>query len=277
MTAVAVAMCVVAMGLGALLIVAARRPLPCLRSRGAPLWTRHVSRWLWLSGSAGIVAWLVTSLPILIVATPLVAAVVRWLLSSPKNSEVELLEALDRWLRALSSLLTSGKSIIDALRISRRSAPALLEPHLSLALQRLDERWSVREALQAMADDLASPQTDAVLAGLILAHERGGGGVSATLVALADSVQDQLRAWREIEAEREKPRVVVRQVTGLSLVVIGVGLVIGRGYFAPYRTPAGQGILGALLCAYAGSLVYLRRLTAARRRARILVRKHADA
>lgn len=262
-----------ALGLGIAIVVASlRTPVPprrLHRPRRTRWWARNRGRLL-LGLAGGVVTSWVSSIPVTLVAVPVLVVVISWLLETPPNRELDLLEAMDRWIRALGTSISAGRSVTDAIRSSRRTAPALLRDPLSLVLRRLDERWTLREALNSMAKDMGSPSVDAVLAALILAADRGGTGVSTTLIALADSTQDQLRAWREIEAERAKPRIVVRQVTMLSAIVLGLGFVAGGGYFAPYRTARGQAILVLLLVAYAASLVVLRRMTTPRARARIL-------
>lgn len=241
-------------------------------STGVKMLTNGQGRWLLLGVGAGVVAFALTGWLVLLGAVPVMVVAGRALLATPPNREIALLEALDRWVRALAATMPTGLSVVDALRSTRRQTPALLGPSLDLALRRLDERWTTREALLQMADELASPQTDAVIAALILAAERGGTGATATLNGLADSIQGRLAAAREIETERAKPRIVVRQVTVIMLAVLGVALVVGRGFFAPYGTPLGQVLLAGLLAAYLGSLAMLRRLTTPRRSERILRR-----
>ncbi|MFZ0531029.1 MAG: hypothetical protein WAL91_10910, partial [Propionicimonas sp.] len=101
---------------------------------------------------------------------------------------------------------------------------------------------------------------------------RGGTGAAATLAALADNIQDRLRALREIETERAKPRIVVRQVTAVTLVVLGLALAFGGQFFEPYSSGLGQLLLTMLVGAYLGSLLFLRRMTTPRPRPRILSR-----
>ncbi len=209
---------------------------------------------------------------LLVLIAPAVALVLPMLLSAPQNRELELLQAIDRWVRMLGSLLTTGRSIVDAVRISSRQAPVLLSPSLHRLTARLDERWTIEQALLAMADELDSPDADAVLAALALAAQRGGTGASATLAALADSLQDRLRALREISTERAKPRFVVRQVTLITATVLGLALIFGGSFFAPFGSPTGQLLLAVLVGAYLGSLLFLRRMTLPRRRQRILGR-----
>ncbi|MFT3860026.1 type II secretion system F family protein [Micropruina sp.] len=212
----------------------------------------------------------ITGLTATVLVAPLAAVGLPLLLGAPSNRDVELLQALDRWIRSLAAMLPTGRSITDAIRLSQRQAPELLAAPLRLLVARLDERWTSAEALRAMADELDSADADAVLAALALAADRGGTGATATLHALADSIQDRLKAQREIETERAKPRIVVRQVTIITVSVLTLALLFGRDFFAPYATPVGQLILLGLLGLYVMSLVVLRRMTLPRRRERIL-------
>ncbi len=221
---------------------------------------------------AGLIAASLTGWTLLAVLAPVLGFVLPALLGKPSERELELLTALDRWVRSLAAILSTGRSIADAIRISVRQAPEILAGPLGLLVQRLNDRWTLQQALHALADDLDSADADAVLAALALAADRGGTGAHATLSALADSIQDRIRALREIETERAKPRIVVRQVTAITLAVLAAALVFGGAFFEPYRTPVGQLILAALIAAYLGSLLLLRRMSLPRARQRILRR-----
>ncbi|WP_420176308.1 type II secretion system F family protein [Luteococcus sp. OSA5] len=217
-----------------------------------------------------VIAFLLTGWPVLLVLVPLLTLGLPALLSDPPNRDVEVLEALDRWVRALAASLPTGKSVTDAIRATAGQAPERIRGPVQLMVVRLDSRWTSREALLALADDLDSPDADAVIAALVLSARRGGVGAATTLGELADSIQSRLRALREIEAERAKPRVVVRQVTLISVVALGLAMLMQPHFFAPYRSPIGQVVLGSLLLSYAGSLVVMRNITRPRRRERIL-------
>lgn len=238
-------------------------------------WWRDLSRarrgWL-LSGLAGgVICYLVTGWVGLLLLLPAFGLVLPALLADPGNPTVSLLEALDRWLRSLTASVSTGKSIAEALRATATTAPEALAEPLRHAVARLDDRWPVRDVLLGLADELASPDADAVVASLMVAAERGGVGTMSVLRALSGNVQQRLHAWRDIEAERAKPRIVVRQVTLISSGVIALGLLTGPSYFAAYGAPVGQLILIGLGVGYLASLVGLRRVTNAPPRARILV------
>ncbi len=245
-----------------------------------PVWTKAVDNLRGASGRprltllaglvGGVVVALWTQWPIMLVVVPLAVHGVPYLLSAPKQTQIELLQSLDRWVRGMAAIMATGKSITDALRLSARTPPPQLADHLVLLVRRLDDRWPAPQALLALADDLDSPDADSVLASLVLAAQRGGSGATATLGALADSIQERLKVLREIEAERSKPRVVVKQVTIVTLVLLSAAMLFARDFFAPYGSPTGQVILAALIAAYVGSLAMLRRMTLPRSRDRIL-------
>jgi tight adherence protein B len=211
---------------------------------------------------------------ILIVVLPLLALGLPYLLILPKPRDIQLLEALDRWVRSLAVTLGTGKSITDAIRISRRTAPPLLADEINLLVTRLNNRWETRDALMRFADAIDSPDVDGVVAALILASSRGANGASVTLQALADSIQAQLKGRRVIEVERSKPYVVVRQVTVISLSTLVLVFLLSPDFFAPYRTPLGQTLLSALLIIYLASLLLMRRKAHQPDRPRILVGEH---
>ena len=173
-------------------------------------------------------------------------------------------------MRLLNSSILTGKSVADAIRATRRQSPEVLAPSVQLAVSRMDGRWTTAEALRALADEHDTPEVDAVVAALMLASQRGGTGTSDTLMGIAEATQERLRAMREIESERAKPRIVVRQITLITLVVLGVALVLGGQYFDPYGTLTGQLILALLLATYVGALAVLRHRTMPKRRERIL-------
>lgn len=228
---------------------------------------------LLLGGSlaVGLVVAVVTGWAVAIVVAPILAIGLPYLLVLPKARDVELLEALDRWVRALAASMTTGRSVTDAIRISRRTSPTTLSLEVGRLVDRLNNRWDTTDALRSFADALDSPDADGVVAALILAARRGANGASITLSALADSIQDQLKGRRAIETERAKPYIVVRQVTIISLLTLGAMFVLSPGFFAAYATPIGQVILSVLVVLYIASLLLLRRKAQSLPRERLLV------
>ena len=254
------------------------RPLSTGESTG--LWRR--GRNLWVSWSRTRRIWVVASIVtgmvvatatgwlLAVVLVPAAALGIPALLSEPPQREIEILAALDRWVRLLAPSIATGKSIRDAILATRTQVPPALKESVARLVARLDQGWTTREGLLSMADELSSADADAVLAALAISSCRGGVGTRTTLSALSDNTQDRLHALREISTERAKPRAVVRQVTIITLVVLGGSLLLGGNFFEPYRSPLGQVLAAGLAFAYVGALVMLRRRTITEPTARFL-------
>ena len=276
----------IAAGSGALLVAGVILLVAVLGRRipDAPVsrpWTvRLVARWramgarrrLWvvLCVGAGVVTGVWTGWLAAVVLIPLVLLGIPYLLSEPPNPEVEILAALDRWLRFLGPSIATGKSIRDAIITTRGQVPQVLTTPVARVVARLDLGWTTRDALIAMADELDSADADGVLAALAIASSRGGIGARAMLAALAENTQMRLRTLREIAAERAKPRAVVRQIVGITLAILVAVRWLSPGYFAPYGTPTGQFLALALTALYVGALLILRRRTLPKPAARFL-------
>lgn len=101
---------------------------------------------LLLAGSllAGLAIAAVTGWVIAVLVAPALVLGLPYLLSAPQPRDVALLEALDRWVRGLSATLGTGRSVTDAIRVSRRTAPPLLSDEVGLLVARLNNRWEKR-------------------------------------------------------------------------------------------------------------------------------------
>ncbi|WP_185975804.1 type II secretion system F family protein [Tessaracoccus rhinocerotis] len=268
------------LALGVTLVVAGLMKREQSTELSPDLWKRVAKVWesssrrskLWVVGSlaAGVLLAVVSGWLAATVLVPVFAIGIPALLKEPRQHEIDVLAALDRWVRLLAPSIATGKSIRDAVIATRQQAPAVLVQPVNRLVARIDQGWTTRDALLTMADELDSADGDAVLAALAIASSRGGVGTRATLTALSANTQDRLRALREIAAERAKPRAVVRQVTLITLVVLGASVLLGGEFFDAYRTPLGQVLALGIGAAYIGSLAILRRRTVPAPTARFL-------
>ena len=129
--AVLAGMTFVAGVLAVLLWAAAPSAAPVVPSSTA-LWTKVVDNvgavpprtWATVSGGllGGVALWAWTGWPVMLGAVPLAVVGLPRLLGRPRQVEIELLQALDRWVRGMTATIAAGKSITDALRASARQA-----------------------------------------------------------------------------------------------------------------------------------------------------------
>src|SRR5690606_6710193 len=256
-----------ALGLGLAAVVVGLTPTPPAPPRPTASSTRFVmSRRSRLKLSAGLggglLAWQITEWVLAIVVVPVAVLGLPALLSgSGANTQILRLEAMAEWTRALASVLTVGIGLEQALLISLRSAPAAIEPEVRRLTSRLRARWRTEDAVRAFADELDDATGDLIAMNLVLAARKRGTGLASVLEALAEAVAEDVRARRQIEADRAKPRATARWVTAISVAVFAV-LSLTSSYSASYRSPLGQVVLVVLLSAYVASLVWLKRMAA---------------
>ena len=110
-------------------------------------------------------------------------------------------------------------------------------------MSRLRARWATEDALRAFADDLDDATGDVIAANLILGARRRGAGLASVLDGLAESVAADVRARREIEADRAKPRATARWVTIITVSVLAF-LALTGDVRRPVRVPARAGAAG---------------------------------
>ena len=250
-------------------------PAPVRPPRSRPVQRKPMSagtkRLLLVGVVGGCMAWLVTGWALTLVAVPLACVGVPMLLSnSGASARIDRLEAMEEWTRSLSGVLTVGIGLEQALVATERSTPSAIRPEVQRLVARLRSRWNTEEAIRAFAEELDDATGDLVAANLILAARRRGAGLAQVLESLAESVSADVRARRQIEADRAKPRATARWVTIISVGVLVI-LAISGTYVEPYRSPLGQVILVTLLTAYVATLVWMKRMAIGKPLARFLV------
>lgn len=235
------------------------RERPTARGRRFALTSR--TQMLLLVGiGLGIVGWVVTGWVLALVIAPVAVLGLPALLSAPPAAtQINRLEAMEEWTRSLSGVLTVGIGLEQALVATLRSTPAPINAEVDRLVARLRSRWETETALRAFAEELDDATGDLIAANLILGARRRGAGLASVLEGLAESVAADVRARRQVEADRAKPRATARWVTLISASVLVV-LALSGSYVEPYSSPIGQVILLVLLSAYVATLIWMRRM-----------------
>lgn len=262
----AVAGALITGGLLLLVLGLTPRPVPAPKPRRARRTPRlRLSRRARISLLAGVAAGalvaVLTGWVVAVVIVPAVLVGLPVLMSAPPaQTELRRLEAMEEWLRSLSGVLTAGVGLEQALTTSLRSTPEPIRPEVSRLVGRLRSRWGTVPALRLLADDLDDPTADLIVANLVLGAERRGPGLATVLESVAQSVAEDVKGRREIEADRAKPRSNARLITGISVVVLGF-LALSGEYVAPYGSAIGQALLLVLLTGYVAALLWMRVMT----------------
>jgi Flp pilus assembly protein TadB len=254
-----------------------RRPVPPKRPRRRPRvlgWLARMPRWQrWTALAAAVAGLLLTvaGVPLVVgVLLPLaVLGLPVLLVSADGGRRIARLDAISEWTRNLASVITAGQSLEQALTASVRSTPEALREPVTNLVARLRARWSTEAALMEFADELDDATGDLVVSALIIGSRHRGEGLSRVLTGLAESVAEEVRSRREIEAERDKARGSARLITLLAVGGCAVFAVAGD-FLTPYTTAVGQIILAVLVGVFILGLVWLRRMVADEPPARFL-------
>jgi Flp pilus assembly protein TadB len=266
--------------LGILGVFAGLRPAPAppkkpTRNLGhTPFAISSRTRMFLLMGiGLGIMGWIVTGWVLALAIAPVAVIGLPALLSAPPAAtQIKRLEAMEEWTRSLAGVLTVGIGLEQALVATVRSTPSPINAEVTRLVSRLRARWDTETALRAFADELDDATGDLIAANLILAARRRGAGLTSVLEGLAESVAADVRARRQVEADRAKPRSTARWVTVISASVLVV-LALSGSYVKPYSSPIGQVILVVLLAAYVATLVWMRRMAIGKTLPRFLDRR----
>jgi Flp pilus assembly protein TadB len=230
---------------------------------------RHLQ--LTVAGVAAAAAWLITAIPAmgLLAAAAVLGLPAVFTVGGSGKARIARLDALASWTRSLATRITSGVSLEQALIASPRDAAAPIAAEVATLAARLSAGQPAPVALRGFADCLADGTADFVAVALSRAAERRGPGLSRSLERLSDAVDRQVSMWRQVEAERARPRVTARLVTGITLTAF-VAMQANTAFMRPYRTAIGQLVLLAVAAGFGGCLAWMAALTRGKPEPRIL-------
>ena len=243
------------------------------RTRGAAFGRRQATRG-GLCVLAGAAAWLLTGWPVAGLLSTGVLVVVPWLFGAGKITarRLDRIDALAAWCRRLRDLVATGQvSVLQAMRESAATAPAPIAVEVTDLAARL-RGWEFTAALRRFADEIDDPVGDQIAAALIIAYCQGS-GVSRVLSSLAASVDVEVAARADIEAQRAGPRKTARILVYIYLGLLGM-LTVNGSYLRPYDSLLGQLIMLVLSGIVLGALVWLRQLSLGGDATRFLIDEH---
>ncbi len=168
--------------------------------------------------------------------------------------------ALASWTESLRDVIAGAAGLEHAIPASLPAAAPILQPSVSLLVDRVRTRTPLPAALRQFADDVADPSADLVAAALIQGAAVRGPGLRDLLGALAVSARHEVAMRQRVAATRRGVRRSVHIVIGVTVLAVSL-LVFGNpGYVEPYRYPAGQVVLAGILGLFALGFGWLRRL-----------------
>jgi hypothetical protein len=238
--------------------------------------SRRLRRRVLVWSAVGVAVWVVTGWPVAGAALVVVAVWRPWLLGAGRvaTARIDRSEALEKWCRRMADTLTGGGAVglAQAVAVTARHADEPIAAAVRVLARDLrDGDGNVAVSLRRFADTLDDRVADTVAAALLLALHQQSVGVAEVLRQLAAGVARDVRARREIEAERAESRQSIRTLLVIQVGLLG-GLALVPGFAAPYTTPGGQVVMALLLAATVAVLVWMRQIAVGRPGPRFLGR-----
>ena len=205
------------------------------------------------AGVAGLFVGSLSGWPVAGIATAVLVLVSPRLVGvkAARQRDIARQKALAAWAEMTRDTVAAGNGLQEALIEAADVAGAAIEPEMQ-AFKRRAERLSLEDALERLADDLAMPTADFVIAALLNAARHHARDLAALLSRLAESIRDEVDMRVEIDAKRAGIRTEVKGVIVVALgSIVGVTLYASE-FVAAYDTVTGQVVMALILAMFAG-------------------------
>ena len=168
-------------------------------------------------------------------------------------------EAIAGWAESLRDTMSGARGLEAALASTAPVAPAAIRSELSVFAERL-YRMPLPEALAALADDLAHPTADLVVAALTMAASGSVRDLGELLGTLAVAAREEAAMRLRVDAARGRMRTAVRVIAGCTLVTAAGLVALNPSYVSVYRSGTGQAVLALIAGIWATALWWLARM-----------------
>lgn len=249
-------------GLGLLLLIAGQRgPIHSGTSRTRRWQGPGHGRFAWSAG-IGLVAWMSTGWFVAGVLAAGTATMLPTLLGRDRRHarRVARVEAIAAWTEMLRDTLSAAAGLEQAILATAPLAPTAIRAEITALATRVRGGQRLAPALRQLADDLADPTGDLVIAALVLAADQQARHLGDLLGSLAHAAREQAFMRLRVETGRARTRTSVRVIVGTT-VVFAVGMVVfNRAYLSPFDTVTGQVVLLGIGALFASGFAWLTRI-----------------
>lgn len=183
---------------------------------------------------------------------------------------VARIEAVASWTEMLRDTLSAAAGLEQAILATAPLAPAAIRGEITTLATRLENGQRLAPALRLLADDLADPTADLVIASLVLAAEHQARQLGELLGSLAATAREQAAMRLRVETGRARTRTSVRVIVATTLAfAVGV-VVLNRAYLSVYDSPLGQAVLLVIGGLFGGGFAWLTRIATSGADTRVL-------
>lgn len=162
---------------------------------------------------------------------------------SQHTRRVARIEAIATWTEMLRDTLSAAAGLEQAILAAAPLAPPAIREEITQLAARIENGKRLARSLRHLADDLADPTGDLVIAALVLAAEQQASHLADLLGSLAHAAREQASMRMRVEAGRARTRTSVRVIVGTTLGFAMLVVLLNRAYLAAFDTVTGQIVL----------------------------------
>jgi tight adherence protein B len=173
---------------------------------------------------------------------------------------VARIEAIATWTEMLRDTLSAAAGLEQAILATAPLAPPAIRGEITDLATRIENGDRLAPSLRHLADDLADPTGDLVIAALVLASEQQARQLGDLLGSLAHAAREQASMRMRIEAGRARTRTSVRVIVGTTLAFAVAVVLLNRPYLSAYDSAVGQIVLLGIGVLFALGFAWLVRI-----------------
>ena len=159
-----------------------------------------------------------------------------------RDEAMDRTEAIATWTEMLRDTINAAHGIEAAITATAAISPAPIRAEIRQLARRI-EHDPLPDSLRSLAEDLAHPIADLVVAALSAAATHSTRDVADLLSTLAAAARDEASMQLRIEATRARMRTAVRVITGVTVATALALILLNPTYVDVYGTIAGQAVL----------------------------------
>lgn len=216
-----------------------------------------------------VTRWIVGALLVAVAAATLPRS---WRRARDQRWLVDRAEAVAGWTEMLRDTMAAAAGLEQAIVTTAPNAPEAIRPEVSRLARRLGRGERLVDGLRRLADELANPAADLVVAALVTAAQRQARDLVPLLGSLARSTRAEAEMRLRIHASRARLRTATRVVVGTLALFAGGLILFNPRYLAPYRSVEGQLVLLLVGAFLASGYALMQRMARLRPPQRFLTR-----
>jgi tight adherence protein B len=176
--------------------------------------------------------------------------------------QLDRIEAIATWTEMLRDTLAAAAGLEQTILATAPLAPTAIRPQVSELVARLSNGERLTPCLRALADQLADPTGDLVIAALVMAAEHQARQLRELLGSLALAAREQASMRMRIQAGRARTRTSIRVIVGTTLGFATGMVLLDRPYLAAYDSITGQILLLVIGTLFGLGFAWLSRIAA---------------